>query len=63
MNHPKTSATQAGLTYDDEVLDAGWVPPPEAAAMPAAVGPATPAGAAVDEFLEIVYRSQGSDIE
>jgi len=52
--------------YDDEVLDAGWVPPLEAIAPEPDVHPPVPSrtvGTDADAFLEVVYRSQGSDIE
>lgn len=66
MSERNTPAPTGRPEYDDEVLDAGWVPPPEAIAMEAEGHPPVPNQAAseqVDQFLDVVYRSQGSEIE
>ncbi|WP_227815401.1 hypothetical protein [Nitrogeniibacter aestuarii] len=66
MNDKNTPAMTGRPDYDDEVLDAGWVPPPEALSVEPEGHPPVPNEAAskqVDDFLDVVYRSQGSDIE
>lgn len=66
MSDNNTPAMTGCPDYDDEVLDAGWVPPPEAVAPEPDAHPPVPnqaASRAADEFLDVVYRSQGSDIE
>lgn len=57
----KDKPAEAGEQYDEEVLNAGWMPQPETVAPqpdahPQGSSPATEEDA--DAFLESVYRSQ-----
>ncbi|TVT47385.1 MAG: hypothetical protein FHP94_14960 [Denitromonas halophila] len=50
-----------GPDYEDEILDAGWLPQPEAVAPePESHPPASPSAARedADAFLQTVYRNQ-----
>ena len=57
----KDKPAEAGEQYDEEVLNAGWMPQPEAVApQPGAHQPVSSPAAEedADAFLESVYRSQ-----
>ena len=48
--------------YDDHVLDAGWLPCPEAVSPEPDVHPPKPSAAAhedADAFIQGIYRSEG----
>ncbi|QID16497.1 hypothetical protein G3580_01970 [Nitrogeniibacter mangrovi] len=61
-SHDKPGITGAA-DYDDDVLDSGWMPMPEAVAPEPAAHPPGPNRAACDDadaFLRGIYRSEGS---
>jgi len=60
MRDHNKPAMNGAAEYDDEVLDAGWVPPESMGLPPKSRAPLGGASR-VEEFLDIVYRSQGSD--
>lgn len=66
MNGPEKPDNTGNADYDDDVLDAGWVPQPEAVAPEPAAHPPRPSRVAsedADAFLDGVYRSQGDGFD